>query len=107
MRRLKGHLSGVSEERDVKKAATHLAKTPGGVRVHKGEHAAVSAAAVCRALGVHRSGSHAGLKLPLDERAGEDRRLRGPIKQTWRESECVYADRKATPDLRDVMTDFR
>jgi putative transposase len=58
-------------------------------------------AAMCRVLGVHRSGYYAWLRLPLSDRAKEDQRLLGSIKQAWLESGGVYGHRKVTLDLRD------
>ena len=58
-------------------------------------------AAMCRVLGVHRSGYYAWLQAPLSERAKEDQRLLGSIKQAWLESGGVYGHRKVTLDLRD------
>ena len=51
-------------------------------------------------LGVSRSGYYAWLQAPLSERAKEDQRLLGSIKQAWLESGGVYGHRKVTLDLR-------
>lgn len=57
--------------------------------------------AMCRVLGVHRSGYYAWLKCRLSDRAREDQRLLGSIRQAWLESGGVYGHRKVTLDLRD------
>jgi putative transposase len=57
--------------------------------------------AMCRVLGVHRSGFYAWLKQPRSERAREDERLLGLIKQAWLESGTVYGYRKICDDLLD------
>lgn len=51
---------------------------------------------------VHPSGFYAWKLNPLSERAKEDGRLLGLIKQSWLESGAVYDYRKITHDLRDV-----
>ena len=58
--------------------------------------------AMCRVLGVHRSGYYAWRRTPLSERAKEDRRITGLIKQAWLESGGVYGQRKVSLDLRDL-----
>jgi len=45
---------------------------------------------MCRVIGVHRSGFYAWLRQPLSQRAIEDKRLLGLIKQFWLESGCAY-----------------
>ena len=57
---------------------------------------------MCRVLGVHPSGYYAWLAQPESARSVEDRRLLGLIKQSWRESGCVYGYRKVFDDLRDL-----
>ncbi len=56
---------------------------------------------MCRVLDVHPSGFYAWLRNPLSNRAQEDRRQTGLIKQSWLESGCVYGYRKVHDDLRD------
>ena len=58
-------------------------------------------AAMCRVLRAHRSGYYAWLKSPLSERAKDDQRLLGGIKQVWLESGGIYGHRKVTLELRD------
>jgi putative transposase len=58
--------------------------------------------AMCRVLGVQRSGYYAWQRLPACTRAREDERLLGLIKQAWRESGSVYGHRKITKDLREL-----
>jgi putative transposase len=52
-------------------------------------------------LEVHPSGYYAWTEEPLSERAKDDRRLVGLIKQFWIESGGVYGYRKIHSDLRD------
>jgi putative transposase len=47
-------------------------------------------AAMCRMLGVHRSGYYAWLKEPASAREKDNRRLLGLIKHSWLESGSVY-----------------
>ncbi|WP_131813978.1 IS3 family transposase, partial [Candidatus Terasakiella magnetica] len=56
---------------------------------------------LCRVIGFHRSGFYAWLKQPLSQRAIEDKRLSGLIKQSWLESGTSYGYRNITKDLRD------
>lgn len=58
--------------------------------------------AMCRVLGVHRSGFYAWLRQPRSRRAEADARLLGLIKQAWLESGTVYGYRKVCADLRDL-----
>lgn len=58
--------------------------------------------AMCRVLGVHRSGYYAWRRTPLSSRAKEDGRLLGLIKQCWLESGGVYGQRKLALELRDL-----
>jgi putative transposase len=51
---------------------------------------------------VHPSGFYAWQITPLSERAKEDQRLLGHIKQSWLESGSVYGYRKVADDLRDL-----
>ncbi len=55
---------------------------------------------MCRVLDVHPSGFYAWLRDPLSQRAQEDRRQTGLVKQSWLESGCVYGYRKIHDDLR-------
>jgi len=59
-------------------------------------------AAMCRVLGVHRSGYYAWLKEPASPRDKDDQRLLGLIKHSWLESGSVYGHRKVTTDLREL-----
>lgn len=56
---------------------------------------------MCRVLDVQRSGFYAWLKRPLSNRAIEDNRLLGSIKQFWIESGFAYGYRNITRDLKD------
>ena len=53
-------------------------------------------------MSVHPSGYYAWCMTPESPRAIEDRRLLGPIKQSWLESGTVYGYRKVLDDLRDL-----
>jgi putative transposase len=53
-------------------------------------------------MSVHPSGYYAWCTTPESPRAIEDRRLLGPIKQSWLESGTVYGYRKVLDDLRDL-----
>jgi putative transposase len=57
--------------------------------------------AMCRVLGVHRSGYYAWLRCDASDRAREDQRLLGLIKHHWLSSGGVYGHRKITLDLRE------
>jgi putative transposase len=57
---------------------------------------------MCKVLQVHPSGFYAWRDSPLSERAVDDRRVLGLIKQSWLESGTVYGYRKITVDLRDL-----
>ena len=59
-------------------------------------------AAMCRMLGVHRSGYYAWLKEPASARDKDDQRLLGLITHSWLESGSVYGHRKVTTDLREL-----
>lgn len=59
-------------------------------------------AAMCRVLKVHRSGFYAWQRQPRSERARDDERVLGLIKQSWLESGTVYGYRKVCADLRDI-----
>lgn len=53
-------------------------------------------------MAVHPSGFYAWHAEPESQRAQEDRRLLGHIKQSWLESGAVYGYRKVSDDLRDL-----
>lgn len=57
---------------------------------------------LCKMMSVHPSGYYAWCTTPESPRAIEDRRLLGPIKQSWLESGAVYGYRKVLDDLRDL-----
>ena len=59
-------------------------------------------AAMCRVLGVHRSGYYAWLREGVSAREREDQRLLGLIKHHWLASGAVYGYRKITLDLREA-----
>jgi putative transposase len=56
---------------------------------------------MCRVLEIHPSGFYAWLKQPQSERAIEDKRLLGQIKQFWIESGFSYGYRNITLDMKD------
>ncbi len=56
---------------------------------------------MCRVFQIQRSGFYAWLKQPLSDRAIEDKRLLGYIKQFWLETGCSYGYRNITLDLKD------
>ena len=58
--------------------------------------------AMCRVLGVHRSGYYAWLRTPMSPRAIDDARLGKMAKEAWLASGGVYGHRKVTLDLRDL-----
>lgn len=58
--------------------------------------------AMCRVLGVHRSGYYAWLRDSASAREREDRRLLGLIKHHWLASGTIYGYRKITLDLREA-----
>ncbi len=66
------------------------------IKVHR---SVFSICAMCRVLGVQRSGFYAWLKAPFSSRSKDNRRLTGLIKQAWLESGCVYGYRKIHDDL--------
>jgi len=57
---------------------------------------------ICKVLQVHPSGFYAWQQAPMSERAKDDQRVLGLIKQSWLESGAVYGYRKVTSDLRDL-----
>lgn len=58
--------------------------------------------AMCRVLGVHRSGYYAWLRIGPSARERDDQRLLGLIKHHWLSSGGVYGHRKITHDLREA-----
>ena len=58
--------------------------------------------AMCRVLGVQRSGYYAWLRHGASARKREDQRLLGLIKHHWLASGTVYGYRKITLDLREA-----
>lgn len=69
------------------------------MRVHIGEF---RLSAMCRVLGVQRSGYYTWLRCGPSERDREDQRLLGLIKHYWLASGAVYGYRKITLDLREA-----
>lgn len=57
--------------------------------------------AMCRMLGVHRSGYYVWVRQPLSRRAQADKRLTTRIKDAWEASGRVYGQLKVTRELRD------
>ena len=58
--------------------------------------------AMCRVLGVHRSGYYAWQRHGASAREREDQRLLGLIKHHWLASGAVYGYRKIMQDLREA-----
>lgn len=58
--------------------------------------------AMCRVLGVHRSGYYAWLRNGPSAREREDQRLLGLVKHHWLASGAVYGYRKIGLDLREA-----
>jgi len=58
--------------------------------------------AMCRVLGVHRSGYYAWLRDSCSARERDDQRLLGMVKHCWLASGTVYGYRKITFDLREA-----
>lgn len=56
---------------------------------------------MCNILNINRSGFYAWLKKQMSNRAIEDNRLLGKIKQFWLESGCTYGYRNITIDLKN------
>ncbi|HDS1016599.1 IS3-like element ISStma9 family transposase [Stenotrophomonas maltophilia] len=104
VRRLKAELRRVTEERDIpKKSRRVLCKGVRAKYAFMKQHAdEFGLAAMCRMLGVHRSGYYAWLKEPASARDKDDQRLLGLIKHSWLESGSVYGHRKVTTDLREL-----
>ena len=57
---------------------------------------------LCKMMAVHPSGYYAWRITPESKRTIEDRRLLGPIKQSWLESGGVYGYRKVLDDLIEL-----
>ena len=57
---------------------------------------------MCRILKVHPSGFYAWRAEPVSNKAKDDHRLIGLLKQAWLESGCVYGYRKLHDDLRSL-----
>ncbi|WP_246194383.1 IS3 family transposase [Pseudoxanthomonas jiangsuensis] len=104
IRRLKAELRRVTEERDIPKKSRRVlcqgvrAKYA-FMRAHAREFRLV---AMCRVLGVQRSGYYAWLRHGASAREREDQRLLGLIKHHWLASGTVYGYRKITLDLREA-----
>ncbi|HDS1366529.1 TPA: IS3 family transposase [Stenotrophomonas maltophilia] len=104
IRRLKAELRRVTEERDIlKKGRRVLCQGVRAkyafMRAHAREFRLV---AMCRVLGVQRSGYYAWLRHGASAREREDQRLLGLIKHHWLASGTVYGYRKITLDLREA-----
>lgn len=56
---------------------------------------------LCAVMGVHPGGYYAWKQQPHSDKARDDQRLLGLLKQAWLESGCVYGYRKLTLDMRD------
>lgn len=65
----------------------------------KAHRCVFSICAMCRVLGVQRSGFYAWLKAPFSNQSKDNKRITGLIKQAWLESGCVYGYRKIHDDL--------
>ncbi|WP_394805385.1 IS3 family transposase [Kordiimonas aestuarii] len=104
IRRLKAELARVTEERDILKKATAYLAREGQVKYAfiKAHRGLFRVRVMCRVLLVHHSGFYAWLRLRLSNKAKDDRRLTGLIKQAWLESGCVYGYRKIHDDLRSI-----
>jgi len=57
---------------------------------------------LCKMMEVHPSGYYAWRQVPQSERAIEDQRLLGHVKQSWLESGSIYGYRKVWQDLREL-----
>jgi putative transposase len=69
------------------------------IKSHEAMH---SVRRMCRLLDLHPSGYYAWCKTPQSDRALDDQRLLGRIKQSWLESGGVYGYRKVCDDMRDL-----
>ncbi|MDH5857639.1 IS3 family transposase [Lampropedia aestuarii] len=104
LRRLKAELKRVTEERDILKKAGGVLRS--SVRLKyafiASNQAIFSISRMCRILQLNPSGYYAWKAKPESERALDDRRLLGLLKQAWLESGGVYGYRKLTMDMRDL-----
>ncbi len=57
---------------------------------------------MCRVLEIERSGFYTRLRQPESQRAIEDKRLLGQIKQFWIESGFAYGYRNITRDMKEA-----
>ncbi len=57
---------------------------------------------LCKVMAVHPSGYYSWKQQPQSDKARDDQRLLGLLKQAWLESGCVYGYRKLTLDMRDL-----
>jgi putative transposase len=69
------------------------------IRAHEEQH---TVRTMCRMVKVHPSGYYAWRANPVSDRAKEDQRQTGLIKQFWLESGGVYGYRKIADDMRDI-----
>lgn len=69
------------------------------IRSQESQH---SVRRMCRLLDLHPSGYYAWCKVPESDRALDDKRLLGRIRQAWLESGGVYGYRKVCDDTRDL-----
>jgi putative transposase len=53
-------------------------------------------------MDLHPSGYYACRRQPTSDKARDDQRLLGLLKQGWLESGCVYGYRKLTLDMREL-----
>ncbi|HDS1225720.1 TPA: IS3 family transposase [Stenotrophomonas maltophilia] len=103
VRRLKAEVKRLTEERDIpKKSRGVLRQGMTAKYAFMREHLEqFRLTAMCRVLGVHRSGYYAWAGNPDRPRRREDDRLRGLIKHAWLASGTVYGCRKITRELRE------
>lgn len=69
------------------------------IKAHEAQH---SVRRMCKLMQVHPSGYYAWQGAPQSQRAQDDQRLSGLLKQAWLESGGVYGYRKLTLDIRDL-----
>ena len=72
------------------------------IKRHEQEH---RVRLLCKVMAVHPSGYYAWKQQPQSDKARDDQRLLGLLKQAWLESGCVYGYRKLTLDMRDLGED--
>ncbi|MBK0025008.1 IS3 family transposase [Stenotrophomonas sp. S48] len=103
VRRLKAEVKRLTEERDIpKKSRGVLRQGMTAKYAFMREHLErFRLTAMCRVLGVNRSGYYAWAGNPDRPRRREDDRLRGLIKHAWLASGTVYGYRKITRELRE------